>query len=339
MKKYKNALVIGKFMPPHKGHEYLIRFAKEYADTTHVVVDSMVGETQPAPLRQQWLQEAISGIEVYAFDKHMPQDPSDTPDFWTIWREGLFNILPVKPDVVVASMDYGTELARQLGCDFVASDIARASIPMSATQIRKNVFETWDYLLPSARSHFMKKLCLLGPESTGKSTAGQTLASKLNTIYVPEYAAALIGRQGGEFYAHNVSQVIEAQKNSEKALAQFVNKIMVCDSSAITTAIYAKELFNISVDIGACLKENSYHHYALFYPDTEYVDDIHRKTLQDPETKRLSFFFQFEAILKTYGLPYTVIQGSYEQKDEQLFALAQSLISPKVPHPMAKFNK
>ena len=53
----------------------------------------------------------------------------------------------------------------------------------------------------------MKKVCLIGPESTGKSTIAENLAKKYDTVYIPEYAKAIINHQNGQFYEHNVNQV------------------------------------------------------------------------------------------------------------------------------------
>jgi len=152
MKKYKNCLVIGKFMPPHKGHEYMIRFAQEFAEQVHVVVDCVKGQPMEPIVRKQWLEDEIRGIKAYALPNFMPQDPSETPDFWPIWKNALFNALDgVKPDLIVAAMDYGYELASVMDCEFIPVDISRESFPVSATMLRQNVYENWDFLIDSAK--------------------------------------------------------------------------------------------------------------------------------------------------------------------------------------------
>ena len=43
--------VIGKFMPPHKGHQLLVTFAKSWVEKLYVVVESVENETIPSTLR------------------------------------------------------------------------------------------------------------------------------------------------------------------------------------------------------------------------------------------------------------------------------------------------
>ena len=40
-------LVLGKFMPPHQGHVYLVEFAKNYVDSLALVVETE--PDQPVP--------------------------------------------------------------------------------------------------------------------------------------------------------------------------------------------------------------------------------------------------------------------------------------------------
>lgn len=173
-------------MPPHKGHEYLINFAKEFADNVIVVVDCLKEQTIEPQVRANWLRAQIPGIQVFHFDKFMPQDPSETLQFWDIWIHELLKITKEYPlDCVAASMDYGWTLAEKLHCKPLIIDIQRDSINISATQIRENFFEHWDYLMDSVRVDYTKRICFLGPESTGKTYLAQKLAKNFNTVFVP----------------------------------------------------------------------------------------------------------------------------------------------------------
>lgn len=329
MKKYQNCLVIGKFMPPHKGHEYMIRFAQEYAQNVHVVVDCLSSQTISPEQRKQWLEKQIANINVYALKKFMPQDPSETPEFWNIWKNSLYETLNgVKPDLVVAGMDYGWELAKTMNCDFIPVDMGRESIPISATMLRNNIYKHWDYLMDSVKGDYVKKICLLGPESTGKSTIGQKIANTINTVYIPEYAKTIIEKQKGQFFKHNVQEVALAQINSEKALAKFSNKSMICDSSALTTLLYSRILFNDnSLYLNNLVNNHRYDLYCLFFPDTEFVDDIHRKVLDNPQAQRIKMFQDFKDELEKHQLPFVILTGNYETKEKQLLSYINELFT------------
>ena len=333
LKKYNSGLVLGKFMPPHKGHEYMIRFAQQYVKNLYVIIDKTKNDAISLELRKLWLEEEISGIHVITLDEPTPQDPSEHPDFWNFWKNTLLSSIEKYqhnlgiekqiPEVLVASMDYGWPLAKALGCDFIQSDIARTSFPVSATQLRENIFEKWDFLIDSAKAHFAKKVCFVGPESTGKSVCAQKLAQHFKTIYVPEYAKAVISSQQGEFFVHNVPEVIQAQINSEKSLAKFSNKLLICDSDAITTQIYAQELFSefkkFPLILEKIVEKSTYDLTFLFKPDiyTSHINDVHRNVLPDELRKYRDYFFMlFEKKLQFYNRKYIVIEGNYEERFE-----------------------
>lgn len=319
MKKYKNCLVIGKFMPPHKGHEYMIRFAKENAENVHVVVDCLNTQTILPQKRKEWLEEQITGINVYAFDRFMPQEPSETPDFWTIWKNSLLEITHgVKLDLVVAAMDYGYELAKVMDCDFLPIDISRESIPVSATMIRSDIYSNWNFLMESVKSEYIQKFCFLGPESTGKSTLAAKIAQKLNCIYVPEYAKSILEKQGGYFLESNVETFVYSQIQTEKVLSRFSNQFLICDSSPITTQIYAELAFKKDFSwINEYIEKNTYKHIFLFKPDVPFVPAQHRQTLDNLALQKTRdyIFDQFEAKLKNFGFPYTLVYGSFTERE------------------------
>lgn len=327
MKKYKSIVVLGKFMPPHKGHEYMIRFAKQYGDNVHVIVDCLKEQTIEPPLRKKWLEEQINGINVIALTQNTPQQPEDHPDFWNVWKTTIINAVirsgGEKPDLLVAAMDYGWKLSEVLECDFVPIDVARETFPISATQIREDIFKNWDFLMESARPFFMKKLCFMGPESTGKTTCSQRIAKQLNTIYVPEYAKSVIEKQNGQFFLENVEQVALAQINSENALSRFVNKVMICDSDPLTTLLWSELLFNTSpIALKEMVDKQHYDMTFLFYPDTIFVEDLHRNLSNNNKEKidneRLLFFEKSKDYLEKLKRPYMIIKGGYEEKYEQI---------------------
>lgn len=314
--KYKNGLVLGKFMPPHKGHEYLFRFAKQYCDNLTIMVDCLKEQTISPELRKSWIEELITGVNVVALKKFMPQSPTEIENFWEIWKEEIYSTSG-KPDVLIAAMDYGWELAKVLDCKFIPLDIARQSIPISATEIRENPFKNWDFIVESARGHFMKKVCFIGPESTGKSTIANKLANEFKTVYIPEYAEAIIKNQG-DFFESNVKEVAFAQIRTEKALERMVNKIMFCDSDIITTMVWAEHLFGkFDIELYEIAQSQKYDMTFLFYPDTPWVEDEHRKVSNKSSENEFRFkmFSEMEKKLVAYKRPYKIIKGSFEEKE------------------------
>ena len=326
--KYKKGLVIGKFMPPHKGHEYLFRFARQYCEELTVVVDCLKTQTIEPTLRKQWIEELVTDINVIALQNYMPQDPSEVENFWDIWKSELYKVAG-KPDVLIAAMDYGWQLAKVLECDFVPLDIARQSIPISATEIRNNPFKHWDFIVESARGYFLKKICLIGPESTGKSTIVGNLARNFNTVYIPEYAKAIIDAQQGQFFEKNVTEVAYAQIRTEKALERMTNKIMFCDSDVLTTMFWSKELFGIvPTELEEIAQNQHYSHTFLMYPDTVWVNDTHRQFADTSSQEfRMYTFLEMEKLLKKYHRKYTILKGNFFEKEDKITKYVKNLIT------------
>ena len=210
-------------------------------------------------------------------------------------------------------MDYGWELSERLGCDCVQCDVARESIDISATEIRENPIKNWKYIVESARGYFLKKICLIGPESTGKSEVSRLLAKEFDTVFVPEYAKALIDAQKGSFHYHNVSQVAWGQLRAEKALERMTNRFMFCDSDIITTMAWSEVLFgSIPDELKEIAKTQKYDHTYLCYPDTTWQSDSHRNVSErsSEQNFRINMFNRMEELLKLYNRPYSVIRGN-----------------------------
>jgi HTH-type transcriptional repressor of NAD biosynthesis genes len=337
MKPYRKGLVLGKFMPMHKGHEYLIRFAQGFCEELTVVVDCLKDQTYSTSQRKKWIEEEIPGVKVVALQKEMPQDPSETADFWSIWKEAIFEAAG-KPDVVVAAMDYGWTLAHHLGCEMVACDVSRKSLPISATQIREDTNSQWDWLCGSAKASLTKRLIFLGPESTGKTTLAQKMAQEEKTIYVPEYAKALIDRQHGEFFEHNVKSVLKAQRQSENVLAREDGPHIFCDSDALSTLIWSQTLFGHAPEEAFQLSKRTGENTMTFLmtPETKWVEDSHRKVVGD-KAKELDFrwkmFHEFEELLLNFKRPYLVVPGNFEEKEDFVRNWVQNdLKKPKQSH-------
>src|SRR3954464_12879435 len=108
-------MLLGKFMPPHLGHVYLVEFAQRFVDHLTVVVCSLPSEPIPGSLRFAWMRELFPAANVVHLTDDLPQEPCQHPDFWQLWHDSLLRVVPGRPDFVFASEDYGWKLAEVLG--------------------------------------------------------------------------------------------------------------------------------------------------------------------------------------------------------------------------------
>lgn len=344
MKKNKTVgLVVGKFLPPHKGHEALFRFAKELVDELIISVDCIENEPWSSVERAKWIEELFpnSNVKVIPITTPMPQEPSEREDFYPIWKKTLEEQCLIatgqKINVVIASMEYGVKLAEVLDSQFIEFDIARKSLPISATMIRNDQSRYWDYLIKPAQVELLKKFCFVGPESTGKTTLAIKMAEEFNTVYVPEYAKTLIDRNNGNLNYSDIPIIAKCQMASEKSLSYSANRAIICDTDLITTKLWSQKLFNQYPKwIDQEIEKHNYE-YFLFHHDVPFHPDTHRKLLTDPsnEKTRQWFFDHFEELLKLHNKNYTIISGSYQERNEQVKNIIKKRLAYK---PVQKLN-
>lgn len=312
MAKKTTGLVLGKFMPLHKGHELLLNFANNFVEQLYAVVDPIKNEIIPMKKRGEWLQKTIPEIEVLYLTKYHPQEPREDANFWQIWQNSLLSILPEKIDFVFASETYGFKLAEILDAQFIPVDLKRENVPISATKIRENIEQNWDYLADTVKQDFLMRVCVFGAESTGKTTLCQQLAHYFNTVYVPEYARVFIETKG-DFNQQNLIDIARGQIALENTIAKKANKILFCDTDPLTTTMWSQWLFNnCPEEIINLANETHYHFYLVTDIDLEWkVDQI--RYFPD---KRSEFFTSCINCLEKNKRPYSIINGRGKKRLE-----------------------
>ncbi len=305
-------LVLGKFLPPHKGHQYLLDCADSQVDKLYIVVDNTANDIIPVSQRIKWMQALYPKATVVTLKKELPQYPHEAPaDFWVQWQQGLLAVLPEKIDYVFASEDYGEALATVLGAYFKMVDKERATVPICATKIRENPIRYWDYIVDVAKPYFVKKVCVFGPESTGKSTLTQHLANLYHTTYVSEYAQELIERKNGKIQYEDMEQIVVGHYQDIENKIQTANKLLFVDTDAIISKIWSTELFGkYPAMIDTFIKENDFDLYLLLDVDVPWVDDIHRFR---PDNRN-NFFKVCQNELVKNNCPFKVISGNWSDR-------------------------
>jgi len=307
-------MVLGKFMPPHRGHQYLIDFARHYVDELAVVVETAPGQPIPGELRFQWVREMFPQARVIHLTDVNPQDPSEHPDFWQIWHDSLVRVLPWQPDYVFASEPYGTPLAQVLGATFIPVDLPRSTIPISGTAVRADPMRYWEDLPRLVRPYFARRVCVFGPESTGKSTLTKDLARHFQTVAVPEYARThLETRPSPEepLTADDFEKIARGQIASEDALALNANRVLICDTDLLLTTIWSDWLCGSCPDsIRQAAENRTYDLYLVTDVDVPWVADAVRYL---PEERR-TFFDRCLHELKLRNRPHVIIRGDWDER-------------------------
>lgn len=315
-------MVLGKFMPPHLGHMYLCDFARNYVDELTIVVGTLPTEPISGEVRFAWMQSLYPNCNVVHLDEVLPQDPSETPDFWDLWRTALRRVLPSLPDFVFASETYGHRLSKELGARFIPVDPERSIHRVSGTAVREDPHQYWDLIPDCVRRWYAKRVCVFGPESTGKSTLAQNLAKHFNTVAIPEYARTYLEAQKGELSIDDIPQIASGQIASEEALIPRCNRIAIQDTDLLETVVWSKFLYNECPKwIEQAAHERRADLYLLTDVDVPWVADVVRYL---PE-ERKSFFDCCKATLEAIGANYVIISGDWEARFNTAVEAVESL--------------
>ena len=175
----RRGFLLGKFMPPHAGHLFLCEVARARVDQLTVLLCSHDAEPIPGDLRAAWMADSLRGTGVRLCHMHrdIPQEPSEHPDFWPIWKAAIAEYHPEPIDWVFGSESYVVPLANTLDARPFIVDLERRAVPVSASVIRADPGAHWAHVPPPVRGYFQRRVTLLGPESAGKTTLAARLAS------------------------------------------------------------------------------------------------------------------------------------------------------------------
>ena len=314
----RRGVCLGKFLPPHRGHQYLVDFARHHCEHLTVLVCTLTREPIPGELRFAWMREMFpqSNVRVvHVADDSLPQVPEEHADFWRIWRD-VVREHAGEVEAFYASEPYGGPMAEVLDCEFVPVDIARELVPVSGTDLRRDAVEHWHMLPDVVRPWFARKVCLFGPESTGKSTLARDLARAIGTCYVHEYARPLLDPKGGKCEPADLPKIALGQAAAEDAMLPRCNRVLVTDTDCLTTAIWSDVLFGRVAPVVTELAETrAADLYLLCDVDVPWVDDEQRFFRDQPV--RQAMFDRFRNALETRGRRYVTIRGSWDERLEQ----------------------
>jgi NadR type nicotinamide-nucleotide adenylyltransferase len=323
-------LVLGKFLPPHRGHQFLIDFARGYCEHVTVLVCTLAREPIAGELRYRWMQEMFPfpNVRLVHVTEDLPQTPEEHPDFWNIWKRVIYRAAPEGVEFFFASEEYGHKTAEVIGggCRYIEVDRPRELVPVSGTSVRSNPMKYWDFLPEPVRPHFLKRVCVFGPESTGKSTLARDLAKHFNTVYAWEYARPLLDPKGGRCDVEDIHRIARGQVATEDALARQANRVLICDTDVLTTTIWSEVLFgSVPAEVMSLAEERKYDLYLLLDVDVPWVDDSQR-FFKEQDVRR-AMFRRFKDALDKSARRYTVIRGGWDERFKQASDAVGALLS------------
>jgi len=335
---YRRALVVGKFCPLHLGHMHLIQSAIDASSEVLVI-----SYTKPAftglgrARREAWLRELFPGVRSLVVDdaslgdlcarrglrpRKLPHNDEDAAVHrqFTAWL--CHAICETTVDAVFTSEDYGDGFAVALSAYFgerfpgsapvrhVQVDLARAAVPISGTRIRDNPHLHRQFMHPAVYASFVERICLLGGESSGKTTLAGALAARLDTQWVPEVGREHWEERGGALGYADMRLIAEGQVAREDVLARQARQWLVCDGSALTTVFYSLDGFGRVDPVVRRLAEQPYAFTFVCAPDFAFVQDGTRRDAGFRQRQHRWYC----SVLEARGIPFMVLDGRVAQR-------------------------
>jgi NadR type nicotinamide-nucleotide adenylyltransferase len=169
----------------------------------------------------------------------------------------------------------------------------------------------------------VRKIAIVGPESTGKSLLAQALSRHFNTLFVPEMSRIYLENAGGKWTYEDVLTIAKLQIQKEDELIPLANKIIFCDTELICIKVWL-DFYRLEVPnwIIEEIHKRTYHHFLLMNIDFPWQPDPLRQNPNDRHT----LFENFKQQLNLFQKPYSIISGSVGERTTQGISMVEYLI-------------
>lgn len=319
-------LVLGKFNPLHLGHIGLIEFAQKQCDELIVLVCASDKEIVAGSIRLEWVQNSFKSISsikptlLNYSEQELPNTSVSSRQVSNIWSIKLKSSLP-KIDIIFSSEMYGGYLAEVMECRHILFEPNRKTFNISASEIKLNIFKNWAYLANSAKSFFVKRICIYGTESTGKSTLTEKLAGYFQTVFVPEMARDII-EETDECTEEHLIQIAELQARTINERVTIANKLLFVDTDLNITSSYSKYLFGKRLIVEDWVRQaNHFDLYLYLDNDAPHFQDGTR--LDKQRRDELDGFHKKQLI--DNRIAFELIQGNWEERFEKSISIIEKL--------------
>ena len=160
----------------------------------------------------------------------------------------------------------------------------------------------------------MKKIVVIGPESTGKSSLCEQLAAHYNTAWCPEYAREFLNRNGTAYSYDNLLEIAKGQLALEDKMAlQAKNELLFIDTNMYVMQVWCEFVFDrchqFIIDE---IVERRYDMYLLCNTDLPWTFDELREYPDDASRKKL--YCYYEELMINQAVPWVEISGNYAER-------------------------
>lgn len=166
----------------------------------------------------------------------------------------------------------------------------------------------------STDSKSVKRIVVVGPECTGKSTLSSLLAKYYDTVWVPEYARQYIERLNRPYEEKDLLEIAKGQIDAEDRLSKDANKLIICDTDLSVIKIWSEHKY------GNCCQEILTHYYNREY-DLYLLTNVDLPWEEDPQREnpqfRQYFYDLFKSELQQRNVNFVEISGGHYSRQKK----------------------
>jgi HTH-type transcriptional repressor of NAD biosynthesis genes len=319
----RRGLVVGKFMPLHRGHQLLIDTAlADCDDVTVVVYDTRPGgryPPMPLEVRCGWARALYPRLEsIVGIEDPLPPQESDDPANAEVYARQLAFL--GRFDRFYSSEPAYERFAGIIGAEHVVVDAARTLVPISGMAIRQDPYGHRGMMEPFVYASLVHRVALVGTESSGKTTLARALAERFRTLWTHEYGRELWEAQGlqGTFADH--LRMAVRQREREDAAARHARGFLFCDTTAWTTLHWSLRSYGLADARLRELVDRTIGDYTWIVCDNDFgwIQDGTRELSGDA-----SRAFQEQQLrdLEARGVAHHVVSGRLDERVEAVAAI------------------
>lgn len=165
----------------------------------------------------------------------------------------------------------------------------------------------------------LKKIVIIGPESTGKSTLSLQLAEHYKTYHVEEYARDYLETNGKEYTYDDLLKISEGQIKLEEIETEKLKKdkinssLLFIDTDSYVIKVWSEFVFNKCDNrILNNIASRKYDLYLLCNTDLPWTAD---KLREYPDLKiRNKIYHYYKDAMINQKTPWVEISGDYNQR-------------------------
>lgn len=171
----------------------------------------------------------------------------------------------------------------------------------------------------------VKKVAIIGPESTGKSELAAFLAERFNTVWVPEYAREYINNLDRPYEPQDLIHIAHGQLRLEdETLQKATHGLLICDTDLYVIKVWSLFKYGrVDPQILNLMQTRSYDLYLLTYFDIPWEED----PLREHPDKREELYELYHKEMLAQPVPFTIIKGEREQRRNTAVEAIEKLLA------------